>query len=80
VDHRACRRVGSDTEAAWLLEHAVDAIVTEEGQPVSSGVVAVWRGLRPAVVDHRAVLLVRSAGPDRWLPLRGSDGVEDRHA
>ena len=80
VDHRACRRVVSDREVTWLLEHAVDAVVTEAGEPVSSGIVAASRGLRPALVDHRAVLFVRSTGRDRWSPLRGRDGVEDRHA
>lgn len=80
VDYRVCRRVVADAEVTWLLEQAVDAVVTEAGKPVSSGVVAARRGLRPALVDHRAVLFVRPAGLDRWLPLRGRDGVEDCHA
>lgn len=80
VDHRACRQVTCDTEISWLLGHAVDAIVTEEEEPVRSGMVAARRGLRPAVVGHRAVLYVRADGPDRWLPLRGDDGAEDYHA
>ena len=77
VDCRACRRVVCDAEVTWLLANAVDAVVTEQGEPVSSGVIAASRGLRPALSDHQAVLFVRPAGSGRWLPLRGRDSSED---
>jgi len=53
-----------------IISAGVSRVVTEDGEPVTSGTVQTDDKLRPALRDGRAVLYVRSSGANVWQALK----------